>query len=214
MKKLLFVMVTTLLLAVSFNSYSADGSYFGFNAGMADQDDFGLRLPNTGGGIDLGVDMAFDSGINLGAAYGLIFGSARLEVELSYAKSDAEILTLSGYDPYYLRIDGDLAHYTMMFNGYYDFMKDSAFQPFVTAGIGYSRAAWEFRIDSDIPDVTLDIYNRYLKDNDAGYCYQVGAGIAYEISDTVTMDLKYRYFGGDVEDDASQNVLLGVRIKF
>ncbi|MGD9161505.1 MAG: outer membrane beta-barrel protein, partial [Desulfobacteraceae bacterium] len=166
---------------------------------------------------DLGADLEFDPGIKFGAAYGLIFGSTRLEVELSYAKSGVDKWN-GASDPYYLTIDGTLEHITMMFNGYYDFMKDSVFQPFVTAGVGYSRAAWDFNIATNVPDpelhAAIPIYNRYLKDNDAGYCFQVGAGIAYELTDTLTMDLKYRYFGGDVPDDASHNVLLGVRFMF
>lgn len=217
MKKLLFVMVTTLLLAVSFNAYSADGSYFSIMAGMTQQDDLDrIQVSSDMIGIDLGSGHSYDPGIKFGAAYGLIYGSTRVEVEVSYATSDLEGSNIPVVSPYYATLNGDVFHITMFVNGYYDFMKDSAFHPFVTAGVGYSIENWDYEVATDIPGAEQDValINRYLDSDDAGYAAQVGAGIAYDISDTVTMDVKYRYFVGDVPDDASHNVLLGVRFIF
>jgi opacity protein-like surface antigen len=225
MKKILFVSVITLLFAVSFNSYAADGWYMSGNLGLVSPSDSSLGsfdeaeleaiieedLPaGTSGSLEFGYDMGF----SVSAAVGYDFGNNyRLEAELAYLTYDIDELsatvTIPGTGSASESMDAGLdgSNLALMFNGYYDFMEGSALRPYITAGIGYAK------VDLDIDDDTV-------------MAYQVGLGLSYEMSETLCWDFRYRHFAtSDAEvpgpfdeiidvENSSHNVTVGMRYSF
>ena len=109
---------------------------------------------------------------------------------------------------------GDVSSLAFLINGYFDFVNDSAFTPYLSAGIGYAK-------------IDLNDFNSAgsgesdYSDDDSVFAYQVGLGVGYAVTEKVTIDVKYRYFAtADPEFDttevevASHNFLFGVRFNF
>lgn len=159
-----------------------------------------------GGRIDGAVDT------HVGYALGVAVGqrlkknkSVRMEAELGYQKNNVDHCVSSSRDT-----SGDLKAYSLLVNGYYDFVKGKKIVPFITAGIGVAK------VDADV--------NNIVHVDDVGLAYQVGAGVYYTITDNWHIELKYRYFGtAEFEglkiyntnpEFESNNVLLGVRYRF
>lgn len=199
MKKILFVSVITLLLAVSFNAYSADGGwYMSGNIGIVMENDAGigtwdeLELEDLIGedlpaGTTGSADLTFDMGYMLSAAVGYNFGSLRLEGELDYLMNDFDEIEATvtapglGSESVGVGVDGDASNLIFMINGYYDFMEGSALRPYITAGIGYAKVDFDF-------------------DDDTVMAYQVGVGMTYQSSDNMAWDIRYRYMAtSDIE---------------
>jgi len=97
-----------------------------------------------------------------------------------------------------------------LLNGYIDFENGTAFTPFVTAGLGFARIDGEITVDG----VTDD-------EDDTVLAFQLGVGAGYAVSDTVTLDCKYRYlYTDDFEFEdvalgmASHNITVGIRVAF
>lgn len=106
------------------------------------------------------------AGWDVSAAAGRDFGNGlRLETELAYLSADAKngragkTETLGGF-----------------VNGYYDFLPDSAWRPFVGAGVGLAQV-------------------KYRGGDDSGFAYQFKAGVAHPINDRLTGEIAYRYLG-------------------
>ena len=104
----------------------------------------------------------------------------------------------------------------MLANGYWDFYNDSAFTPFLTAGLGMAQAEVnDFeRIGSRVVEYTED---------DTVFAWNVGAGVSYAVSDMFDIELKYRYLmvadlefeeGREVDGPNSHNISLGMRYNF
>ena len=183
-----------------------------------------------GGSLECSGATQSDTGLALGAAAGYDFGTFRLEGEIAYQKNDLNKGRLD--DGTTLKFSGDISTLAFLVNGYYDFVNKSAFTPFITAGIGFARISWDASADviDGVPDgndegprpaVRQVSGNTGLSDDDTVFAYQVGAGVAYAVTDRVSIDLKYRYFGtsdpkfGDVKAQcSSNNIYLGVRYNF
>ena len=193
--------VLCVVVMVSFTSaaYSEDGLYVGGNIGLGVLSNSDVSDPMGSATIE------YNPGLVLGVAVGYAFNNLRVEGEIDWQKNDLDRVEAFGMNA---SVNGDTSGLTLLLNGYYDFVNNSAFTPFISAGIGYANVS----INSN--DLDAD-------DDDNVFAYQVGAGIAYAVTDSVTVDVKYRYYGAadagfdgaDVEI-ASHNILAGVRIRF
>jgi opacity protein-like surface antigen len=223
MKKVIFASLFSMLFAFSFNAYSAEGKwYMSGNIGMSslNNSDMGfydeeylemITGEDIPAGASVSAELGYDAGPFLGVAVGYDFGNYRLESEFGYMKNDMDELSVRVNIPGEgsLKVgepmDGDLSSFTVLFNGYYDFCKGSKLRPYITAGIGYSRVEAQV---SDMEDGSED---------DSVFAYQAGAGIGWDVSEIITLDLKYRYFGTsdplDI-DYSSHSVSLGLRYSF
>jgi OOP family OmpA-OmpF porin len=136
-----------------------------------------------------------DAGWSLSGAAGRTFGpNLRAEAEINY-----QTASIKGLREGQMRTFGGFA------NGYYHFNPDGAWQPFVGAGVGVARV-------------------KVHREHDAGFAYQLKAGIAHPFSDRLSGELAYRYmqvsnvragagpsaFDGKYHDEA---VVVGVRYK-
>lgn len=152
-------------------------------------------------------------------ALGYKFGPTRLEGEIGYQKNDFDdvTVTVAGVGSASLKgvgvpFSGDTEVTSFLMNGYYDFTNDSAFTTYVTAGLGLAKVEGSM----DLPSVGAS-----ASDSDTVFAYQIGAGVEYALNQTVSLDVRYRYFATsdpsfdttDAEFD-SHNLMLGAKVKF
>jgi len=196
------------VLAVFFTAqaYSADGPYLSANLGLAALSDSDITNPG-----EESEELSYDTGWTLGAAVGYRFNNVRVEGELSYQKNDADQLSQMGDIS---DMKGDATSTALLVNGYYDFANESAFTPYISAGLGYAKVETN---DMNVVGSSGSDFN----EDDGVFAYQVGAGVGYAVNENVTLDLKYRYFATeDAELDtsevefASHNFLVGIRYNF
>ncbi|HWG80203.1 MAG TPA: outer membrane beta-barrel protein [Stellaceae bacterium] len=111
-------------------------------------------------------------------------------------------------------------HYTAisaMLNAYYDYDTGSAWRPYIDAGIGAARLSMHNVAASGVPVVD---------DYDTVFAYQLGLGLGYDVTKSLTLAVEYRYFttlDPTFKDAAGQsfnseftshNLSLGVRYRF
>jgi len=205
-KNLLIISVCVLAIFFSSSAYSAEGLYVSGNIGFAMLSDSDVTDPDSGP-----FTMEYDTGFALGGALGYDFNRFRVEGEISYQTNDIDKLSATRGS---VTASGDVSSLAFLINGYFDFVNDSAFTPYISAGIGYAK-------------IDLNDFNSAgsgesdYSDDDSVFAYQVGLGVGYAVTEKVTIDVKYRYFATeDPEFDtttaevASHNFLFGVRFNF
>ena len=197
-----------MLLSLSVFAYGAEGPYVSANLGLAIASDSDLT-DSTVPGITMEIES--DMGVALGVAAGYDFGKARIEGEIAYQQNDLDKASLLGVE---VDLTGDGTSLALLLNGYFDFENDSAFTPFISAGLGFAKVEIN---DFNVPGSGLPGES----DDDTVFAYQVGAGVGYAINQKVSVDVKYRYFAtSDPEFDttcaeySSHNFYVGVRVNF
>jgi opacity protein-like surface antigen len=181
-------------------------TYLSCNVGvaMAEDGDITINDPTYG---NLQGDLEYDPGYFVGLAFGNHVNNMRFEAEIGYQKNKADSLSLNLGGTTYtgdITSDNEIRLSTLLFNLYYDFKNSSRFTPYVSAGLG-------------LGNIKLDGASK----SDAVGEYQLGAGVAFQISEKVALDLKGRYLGAteaefeDVTLDFSTiNAIFDVRIYF
>jgi opacity protein-like surface antigen len=151
---------------------------------------------NSNGNGSLGLDDSY----NIEGAFGVGFAKAfRAELALGYQKNDFSDETDA---------PDDMSMISYMVNGYYDIANESSFTPYVLAGLGLMDTTINDSVDGDSDDMLWGA--------------QLGAGVGYELSESVILDLKYKYlmaeegdFGGTkVEKIGGHQIQLGARYQF
>lgn len=108
---------------------------------------------------------------------------------------------------------------TLFLNLYYDFRNSTAFTPYVGAGLGmaFNYANYTFSVPG---------FNANFDDHRTTFAWNVGAGVAYDITDNFAVDLGYRYVnlgyyevdlpeGGKIKNQPSNHeFMLGLRYTF
>jgi opacity protein-like surface antigen len=207
-KNLLIIFVCVLAFFFSAPAYSSKGLYVSGNIGFAMASDSDLTDSTVPGTT---VNTEFDTGLALGAALGYEFNIFRAEGEISYQKSDIDKIGAQGAS---FNATGNAAALSFLINGYYDFVNSSVFTPYISAGLGFAQV--EFN-DLNISGLGFSDSS----DQDTVFAYQIGIGVGYAVTEKVTIDVKYRYFGTENSEYdtteaefASNNFLFGVRINF
>ncbi len=191
-----------LTLVPLFSSHTFAGSpYAGLTVGLAYLNDSSLKGSKSG-------DLEYDDGEAFSYAHGLDFGCVRVEGEIGYQQNDFKT-----YRPGDIAAEGDLSILSLLANGYYYCeIKGSPVVPIVSAGVGVASVEYEDGIDE-------------FEEDDLVLAYQLGAGLGFRVSPSVTINAMYRYFKtasaefedgeNDVEVDiSSHNVLFGVKVDF
>ncbi len=146
----------------------------------------------TGAGINTSLDS--DLGYGVSFAYGNAFGNNwRAEGELNYRRSAVDSIGVNNGA-------GDTSAFGLMINGYYDFHNDSAWTPYLGAGIGGASVSY---------DGVSPVGGSRIDDNDWGAAYQGIAGIDYKIDDQTSVFTEYRYIGLsdlDFKTDSGVNI--------
>lgn len=174
--------------------------YISGNAGVTVLEDADTELtafPGT-------VDYEFDRGLALSAAVGAADGNYRSELEIYHQKSDLDGVraTGTGFDPTGAGTVGDLKILIGLVNAYYEFQTGGLVRPYLTGGLGYAKLDAEFSAEG-FDEVTL-------VDEESGLAWQLGAGLDFAVTGSISLDLRYRYLSGDdVEFDAGETDISG-----
>ena len=167
----------------------AGGWYVGARIGAAFADDSRFGVLGTT------VSNQYNTGYNLSAALGYTFDAAglmsfRAEGELGYKSLEIDSHNVTGLGVFSGgNATGDTSSFYGLANGYVDF-NTGALTPFVGAGIGYAS------LDFDGHGVTST--GTVMNSSGDGLAWQVGAGLAYDLTESLKVDLSYRYM--NIED--------------
>lgn len=207
-KNILSIFVCALLLLIVVSpAHSANGLYVGANLGLALARDADVQDSSPK------ITFKADPGYALGAAVGYGFDYVRGEAEVSFQKNNLNKVGVAGIGE--IGISGDVSNLAFLLNGYFDIKTGTALTPYISAGIGVDRV--------EISAINVPSYGALTSKSysDTVFAYQVGAGVGFAVTEKVTIDLKYRYFGtSDPKFDvvkttnSSNNIYLGVRYTF
>lgn len=194
MKKLIFPLLVAGLFAVPSLAHSATNPYVSISGGL------GLMNNSAVNGIDDRVE--YKSGYLINGAIGLKADYARLEAEIGYHRNN-----LDTWDGSPAISDSNISAWSFMANGYLDYhMADSDITPFMMVGLGVACVNGS------------DGTNSY---DDSVFAWQVGAGVGFKTSETVTIDIGYRYFAtaeavldADTFSISSHNIIADIRCGF
>ena len=213
MKKFAVSVVICFFLVLPTISFGASGMYGSFNAGVAMPADGNMTIPGVGS-----AKLEYDTSFTVGGAIGYRLGESgdyRVEGEVAYQNNEVDRIDNNSL-PY--KSGGEVVSsmeasmLTFLLNGYIDFNYGSAFSWFFTGGFGFARIDGEMTVDG----VTDD-------EDDTVFAYQLGVGTGYAVTETVTLDCKYRYLhtedfnieGGYVEvASPSHSITVGIRVAF
>ena len=213
MKKFAVSVVIYFFLVLPTFSFGASGMFGSFNAGVAKPADGNMTKSGVGS-----VELEYDTSFTVGGAIGYRLGETgdyRVEGEVAYQNNEVD--RVDGISlPASIGVDTlssmEASMLTFLLNGYIDFNYGSAFSWFVTGGLGFARYDGEMTVNG----VTDD-------EDDTVFAYQLGVGTGYAVTETVTLDCKYRYLrtedfnieGGYVEvASPSHSITLGIRVAF
>ncbi|MGM0681277.1 MAG: outer membrane protein [Thermodesulfobacteriota bacterium] len=205
-KRALTILACAMLLPGSALAYGEGEPYISAYLGIAAPDDAETEFDDG-----TQVDFKSDDGTAFTAALGQRFQrDYRFEIEVSRQENDLD--QVSAYGVENVDVDGDVESLALLANFYYDFINRTPFTPFLSAGIGYAKVKV-----SDITGYQFDLRS----DDDYVLAYQFGGGLGYDITEQVTLDIKYRYFStSDPEFDiaetevVSHNYYVGIRLNF
>ena len=195
----------------------------------------------SGGGMYLedahnrgnGNPLDFSSSAKTGYAYRAAVGvyrapQVRVEGEIGYRRAGLDKLSLNndgglgaaaGAAPLSgsVAASGHVTAISAMLNAFYDYDTGSAWRPYIDAGIGAARLSMKNVAAAGVP-----VVNAF----DSVFAYQLGLGIGYEVTKSLTLALDYRYFttldptfrdaaGNSFNSEfTSHNLSLGIRYRF
>ena len=112
-------------------------------------------------------------------ALGAKHGAFRLETEYNTGKTaHKKFMAGRGNDVFKVNLRTE----SILVNAYWDINLCSRFTPYVSAGAGLAKL--NFRMKSE---------DRTMKSNPSNFAWQVGAGVSYAATDSIDVDLGYRY---------------------
>ena len=184
---------------------------------------------NRGSGTPLDFDSSMKTGYNYRAAVGVYRApQVRVEGEIGYRRAGIDKLSVNndgglgaaaGMAPLTgsASASGHTTALSAMLNAYYDYDTGSAWRPYIDAGIGAARLSMKNVSAAGVP--VVDAF-------DTVFAYQLGLGIGYEVTKSMTLAVEYRYFttldptyrdaaGHNFNSEfTSHNLSLGVRYRF
>lgn len=167
----LLVVIATILMTSSVQA--SEGWYMNGTVGATLLSDSKISLSD---GTTL--DANFDLGYNLRGAIGYGFEMYRLEVEIGWWANGFNRIQGVTTDP-----GGDMTSLSLLFNSYFDFSNQSPWTPYIGLGIGLANVSVDGLTFPGVQD-----------DTSAVFAYQLSAGIGFDISENVVLDLSYRYY--------------------
>lgn len=240
MKRLNQTIIAAAVFTVSFPSIVlAEGFYgsiqVGHSSQASDSEPYGNNIA-----VDADFPKAFDadSGIVSGIGIGYQFNDKlRLEGRVAYRSSDfneTRYGTGARNGQEYI-LNGEVESTAFTIEGFYDFPNQSAFTPYIKAGIGLSRNDYSARLGGagvaafDAFDGTVDgYYDNYADGNSTETTWNVGFGGSYELSKRTSLYAEYQYVNyGDIQtgqdsftdgfkinNAAAHEIMIGLRVNF
>lgn len=185
-----------LLREISLRDLERDGSRF-YLAGILGSSFATAMSP----GVPSATETVFTSGGAAGVGFVMLDRAWRLEVEGRARDPVAETTTLSdGISTSSLTATGG---WSALVNLWRDF--DLTDRTTCYLGVGIGGGGYQFGLDQEFPiqDATVTGAGTV-----GGFAWQAGCGVAYDLTDRITLDLGYRFFeidAGSVETQLAQS---------
>jgi OmpA-OmpF porin, OOP family len=154
--------------------------YVGAEGGWTGLPDQTITVPGL-----FSTSLRFNSGFNAGARLGYEWGAWRFEEEYSYRQNNVPG-SFSLFNIPISGISGNRHTNSIMTNVLYDFTVGWPITPHLGVGIGAVQVS---------DGVRLPGIGQFINDSTWQFGYQGIAGIRYNLSPTLTLDLDYRYLG-------------------
>lgn len=219
-------MVMVAAVAAAAPARAAEGDWYAsvFGGAMFLED-----AHNLGNSNPLDFTSSTKSGYNYRAAVGVYRApQVRVEGEIGYRRASLDKLSINndgglgaaaGSAPLTgsQNASGHTTAISAMLNAYYDYDTGSAWRPYIDAGIGAARLTLKNVAASGVP-----VVNSF----DTVFAYQLGLGLGYEITKSLTLAVDYRYFttldptfrdaahNSFNSEFTSHNLSLGIRYRF
>jgi opacity protein-like surface antigen len=203
----------------------AAGPYVSGNVGAS----FLQDADNSNSSPVVDVKSSYDPGWVVSGAAGYGFANGlRVEGEIGYRQVSLDqlkvnndgglgaALGLGSLNGLTTNVEGNETALSAMANAWYDVKTGTPFTPYVGGGVGLARVSLN---NVSVAGVTL------VDDDDVAFAYQLGAGVAYALTQNVALTLDYRFFsvvdatftdasGSFSSEFHSHNVMVGARIGF
>ncbi len=147
-------------------------------------------------------------GMDDGKGFDIVLGTRmnRFSFEVGYQKTNHDVKSVLNdvlYEAYGVNILGDKATYNAVdFDFKFDLIANSQLRPYALMGFGLTWITVE--------DNALNLYDEQEDETFRGYCWNLGAGVAYYLQPqiAVTIGLKYRWniYGRVESDDLDENL--------
>jgi opacity protein-like surface antigen len=140
----------------------------------------------------------YDSGAAFGGSLGYEFlNDWRLELEITYRRNAFDEIDWNHFSKVGdFETEGDVASLAFMVNAFWDIDTGTKVTPSLGAGLGVVRVEFDDVSDADGP---------LFDETETGLGFQLGAGLGYELTETVILSLDYRFFAAFVSPTADRN---------
>lgn len=148
---------------------------------------------NNANGTTIGVPgenprVSYETGYDLGAAIGYRSGPWRIEAQYTYMRSSLDkVAAFGGTPPAGFAggaVSGRSVVHSVMGDLFYDFNTISDFfSPFIGAGLGYARVNGR----AGTAPIAINLHDNV-------FAYQGMGGVSYNVDNSFTVDVFYRYF--------------------
>ena len=201
----------TCLAAVSASAQENRPWYVTGHAGVALVQNADFDSPQalgTGQSVNIRGDITFGTAWGAGLGAGRTFGDFRVEgeglwrraglgdVEISHQMGNPVAGDLEARLERALDVSGNMDLWMGMLNVYYDLPAAKAFRPYVGAGAGTVHAFMHKKasIGNRLRDGRVVEFVTDDKDEDRwGFCWQAQAGVGFGLSESLTVQLGYRF---------------------
>lgn len=172
------VLATAAILAFHTPALAASGMYAGANIGASLLSD--LTSTNAFGSTETNTN----TGLAVTGVVGYQFPSlpVRAELELGYTRNSVNQEKVDGIS---VDANGHASAWSGLVNVLYDIPTGTRFSPYIGAGAGVSR------ITADVSTDSLLLTD--VNDSATVFTYQGKAGVAYALTDSLSLDVGYTY---------------------
>jgi opacity protein-like surface antigen len=164
--------------------------YFGLSGGYTLGSDLEFAVDDYD--FDLDIDNKWTLGIKLG--YTMPFARfLAVEAEALYFDPEVNDQAWEKYGSYNVDVDATIHFYNLLFNVIVKY-PDGRIHPYLGAGAGLSHVDFYGEADNTY-STNADLNN----DRDTTFAWQVLAGVNFDINESLSADLAYRYFSTSAE---------------
>lgn len=191
MKKisLLFALVITFFTGNIGQAAGLDNLYLGARLG-ASFSNFDNKLNVAGRTTTLNEsETNFAGGLAVGYDFNGAFGLP--------IRTELEFLTLTDSESNSTKFSTNQEASALFVNVFYDFETNSPFTPYIGAGAGLSFFSTDFEEDIN-PMLDIDVET---STNNTSFAWNVGLGVGYEVNESITLELGYRFMSLGETDD-------------
>jgi len=163
------------------------GWYVAFEVGWSGLQSF----DSSGGPGHIQFQAVPDPGFGGGGVAGYNFGRVRFEGELVFRRHAADALTVSPGSVSFPKLSGragpqgNITSLALMANAIVDILPNRSWTPYLGGGVGRARIA--------LNDLQIN-HTNFVNKSDLQFAYQGIAGVRYQVTERLSLDLDYRYF--------------------